>query len=83
MDSSNPVQFSKNGVNQLVKLRIVNIQSSTENRMTRKVWREVSILTPKLKKKPVVLKRKKMHLKYTPIIILCDAHFKQVMSALK
>ncbi|XP_078319619.1 glutamate receptor ionotropic, NMDA 2B-like isoform X2 [Crassostrea virginica] len=46
LDSSNPVQFSKNGVNQLVKLRIVNIQSSTENRMTRKIWREVGRWVP-------------------------------------
>lgn len=35
------VQFSENGVNQLVRLRIVNIQRQTKKYVTRKVWKEV------------------------------------------
>ncbi|XP_048763861.2 glutamate receptor ionotropic, NMDA 2B-like [Ostrea edulis] len=40
------VQFSENGVNQLVRLRIVNIQRQTKKYVTRKVWKEVGGWVP-------------------------------------
>lgn len=41
LDKPTPVQFSENGVSQLVKLRIVNIQHLTKNYMTKQIWKEV------------------------------------------
>ncbi|XP_062614657.1 glutamate receptor ionotropic, NMDA 2B-like isoform X1 [Saccostrea cucullata] len=46
LDRPTPIQFSNNGVNQLVKLRIVNIQQMTENHRTSRVWKEVGRWVP-------------------------------------
>lgn len=43
LDKPTPVQFSENGVSQIVNLRIVNIQHLTEKYTTRQIWKEVRI----------------------------------------
>lgn len=43
LDNPTPVQFSENGVSNLVNLRIVNIQHLTKDYMTRQIWKEVRI----------------------------------------
>lgn len=46
LDNPTPVQFSENGVSNLVNLRIVNIQHLTKDYMTRQIWKEVGRWVP-------------------------------------
>nr|XP_034313531.1 glutamate receptor ionotropic, NMDA 2B isoform X4 [Crassostrea gigas] len=46
LDKPTPVQFSENGVSQIVNLRIVNIQHLTEKYTTRQIWKEVGRWVP-------------------------------------